>query len=220
MKMSEDISKIAISMNQFRKAVVQPKKTADNPFFKSKYVNLEGVQEAIDKALPDDLTYSQEAVADEKGVGVATIIMHSSGQYIIYDPLFLPAKKIDAQQFGSAATYARRYTLSSVFGISSDIDDDGNEASGNQRNTNRQNVKPHQSRTPKPNPITSKQKTTLDKLFDSMSKVASTDVKKVKAGYLERSNVSNMNELNNDTANKLIELVTNQLAKKSEEATA
>ena len=62
--------------------------------------------------------------------GVITVITHSSGEYIEFDPLFLKADKATAQGMGSAITYARRYSLSSAFGIASDVDDDGNEASG------------------------------------------------------------------------------------------
>lgn len=128
MKQSESIKEIAKAMSALRKQIKQPVKNADNPFFKSKYVMLEGVVKAIDEALPDGLSYTQEVTTNDNGVAVSTIIMHSSGEYMQFEPLSVPVSKKDAQAFGSAETYARRYTLSAVFGVTSDVDDDGNEA--------------------------------------------------------------------------------------------
>jgi hypothetical protein len=49
-------------------------------------------------------------------------------------------EKKTAQGAGSAATYSRRYSLSAAFGIVSDLDDDGNQATAdaklNQNNDN------------------------------------------------------------------------------------
>jgi hypothetical protein len=42
--------------------------------------------------------------------------------------LYVPANKNDAQGFGSALTYARRYALQTAFGVPTE-DDDGNAAS-------------------------------------------------------------------------------------------
>lgn len=132
MEKSETISKIAGNLIKFRQALQQPAKSADNPFFKSKYVMLEGVVKAIDDALKDlNMTYMQEVTSDGNQVSVSTILLDSSGEYIQFEPLSVPVSKNDAQAFGSAETYARRYTLSAVFGVTSDVDDDGNAASAN-----------------------------------------------------------------------------------------
>lgn len=129
MQLSEQINEIAKALNAFRQAVKQPPKDANNPFFKSKYVQLEGVVDAIDKALPNTgLSYTQDVTSEGSQVNVTTLIFHTSGQYIILGPLAVPVTKNDAQAFGSAETYARRYSLSAAFGITSDVDDDGNAA--------------------------------------------------------------------------------------------
>uniref|UniRef100_UPI00352BB8E8 ERF family protein n=1 Tax=Aerococcus urinaeequi TaxID=51665 RepID=UPI00352BB8E8 len=135
MKHSESITKISAALVKFHEKVEQPNKSADNPFFKSKYVPLENVQTAIDTfAPPLGLTYVQETLSSENGnPGVRTMILHESGEYLQFEPLFLPLDKNTAQAAGSAITYARRYTLSAAFGISSDDDDDGNKASGNDK---------------------------------------------------------------------------------------
>lgn len=135
MRHSESITKISAALVKFHNKVEQPNKSADNPFFKSKYVPLENVQTVVDKfAPPEGLTYVQETLTSESGnPGVSTTILHESGEYIQFEPLFLPLDKQTAQSAGSAITYARRYTLSAAFGISSDDDDDGNKASGNDK---------------------------------------------------------------------------------------
>lgn len=132
MKLSESTKNIFKALSDFKKDFKQPLKDADNPFFKSKYVPLENVVQSIDnEASKHGLGYFQSTVTGEGGTaGVITVITHSSGEYIEFDPLFLKADKATAQGMGSAITYARRYSLSSAFGIASDVDDDGNEASG------------------------------------------------------------------------------------------
>lgn len=127
MQHSDSIKEIFGAFSKFRAQVKQPAKTAKNPYFNAKYVTLEGVMQAIDEALPGTgLAYSQLVENGENGVGVSTLITHSSGEWMLYGPLTLAPTKRDPQGQGSAITYAKRYQLASAFGISSDIDDDGN----------------------------------------------------------------------------------------------
>ncbi|UXU67442.1 ERF family protein [Staphylococcus agnetis] len=137
MNKSESVVEINKAMVAFRKDVKQPLKDKNNPFFKSKYVPLENVVEAIDEAAtPHGLSYTQWALNDSEGrVGVATMLMHESGEYIEYDPVFMNAEKNTPQGAGSLISYLKRYSLSAIFGITSDQDDDGNVASGNQSKT-------------------------------------------------------------------------------------
>lgn len=132
MKTSETIKEISIALNEFQKEVEQPSKSADNPFFKSKYVPLENVISTIKKyAIPKGLSYFQDTLTKDNGeIGVQTRIMHVSGEFIETEPLYLPNDKKNAQGAGSSITYARRYQLSAAFGLSSDEDDDGNGAAG------------------------------------------------------------------------------------------
>lgn len=133
MKKSESIAEISKAMVNFHKEVKQPFKDADNPFFKSKYVPLESVVEAITDIAPKHgLSFIQWALNDENGrVGVATMLMHQSGEFIEFDPVFMTAEKQTPQGAGALITYLKRYTLSAIFGITSDQDDDANESSGN-----------------------------------------------------------------------------------------
>lgn len=140
MMKSDSIKEIFGAFAKFRAQVKQPAKKADNPYFNSKYVSLEGVMQAIDAALPGTgLAYSQLVENCENGVSVSTLITHSSGEWMMVGPLTLAPTKRDPQGYGSAITYAKRYQLSAAFGISSDVDDDGNAGTfedrsmGNQR---------------------------------------------------------------------------------------
>ncbi|EEO6569076.1 ERF family protein [Listeria seeligeri] len=143
MKTSESIIEISKALSKFQEQAEQPAKSADNPFFKSKYVPLESVISAVKKHAPElGLSYIQIPLTEENKVGVKTILMHASGEFVEFDPFMLPLDKNTAQGAGSALTYARRYTLSAAFGIASDEDDDGNSASGNTKPSNKNQAKP------------------------------------------------------------------------------
>lgn len=127
MEQSNDITELTKALAEFRKIVKQPTKSGGGHF--GNYVELESVIKSIDEAAgANDISYVQEATSDDNVVNVATQIMHKSGQWIRFAPMSIPASRRDAQQFGSAESYARRYALSAVFGISSDKDDDGQAA--------------------------------------------------------------------------------------------
>ncbi|QQT10820.1 ERF family protein [Staphylococcus pasteuri] len=132
MNKSDSITELNKALANFHKEVKQPMKDANNPFFKIKYVPLENVVEAIDDVAPKHgLTYSQYPVTKENGlVGISTVLLHESGEFIEFPPATTKPDKNTPQGVGSALTYMRRYSLSAVFGITSDQDDDGNEASG------------------------------------------------------------------------------------------
>lgn len=130
---SETIINLSKALVETQKELKQPLKDAKNPFFKSEYVPLENVAEAItESATKHGLAFSQYATTTETGnVSVGTIVFHESGEYIEYPPLILKPENTKPQSIGSAITYAKRYSLSAVFGITSDKDDDGSKANGN-----------------------------------------------------------------------------------------
>lgn len=135
MQHSDSTKELWGAFAKFRAQVKQPQKTANNPYFNSKYVTLEGVMQAVDAALPGTgLAYCQLVENCENGVSVSTLITHSSGEWMLVDPLTLTPTKRDPQGQGSAITYAKRYQLSAAFGISSDIYDDGNAGTFEDRN--------------------------------------------------------------------------------------
>lgn len=130
MQFSESIIEIAKALSAFQGEIEQPEKSADNPFFKSKYVPLNKVIAAFKKCGPKHgLSFVQYPVNSERGIGVETLLMHSSGEWIRFEPYYLPLDKSTAQGAGSGITYAKRYALSAALGIDSGEDDDGNQAS-------------------------------------------------------------------------------------------
>jgi ORF020 len=130
---SETIINLSKALVETQKELKQPLKYAKNPFFKSEYVPLENVAEAItESATKHGLAFSQYATTTETGnVSVGTIVFHESGEFIEFPPLILKPENTKPQSIGSAITYAKRYSLSAVFGVTSDKDDDGNKANGN-----------------------------------------------------------------------------------------
>ena len=140
MKMSESINELATALAQFQSNVKQPLKDANNPFFKSKYVPLENVAESVTSAAgPLGISYMQYAINKENEIGVSTLVMHKSGQFIEFEPIFAKPAKNDPQGVGSCITYLKRYSLSAAFGITSDEDDDGNSNSNDQQKNNKYN---------------------------------------------------------------------------------
>ena len=129
MNKSDNINELATALAKAQGAMRFAIKDADNPFFKSKYADLSSVVEAIRDALSGNgLSYMQHLHPSEKHeVCVETVLLHASGQWVSCGTLTVPVSKHDAQGFGSALTYARRYSLSAAVGVVAD-DDDGNAA--------------------------------------------------------------------------------------------
>lgn len=139
MEKSESIVEINKALVSFRKELKQPTKDANNPFFKSSYTTLDKVIEAIDETAPKHgLSFIQYPVSKESGeIGMVTMLLHESGEMMKFDPVFMKPEKNTPQAAGSVISYLRRYTISSIFGITSDEDDDGNQATGNGNNNQR-----------------------------------------------------------------------------------
>jgi hypothetical protein len=104
-------------------------KTHTNPAFRSKYANLSACIEAVIDALNNNNIFLMQPTHDcSDGVIVETIFIHESGEQMSSGKLHVPASKHDAQGYGSALTYARRYSLMTACGIAPE-DDDANAAS-------------------------------------------------------------------------------------------
>lgn len=133
MKRSESIGAIAKALVSFQASVKQPKKSATNPHFKKSYVPLDNVVDSIHETAPlHGLAYVQETLVDNERAGVLTMIVHESGEWMEFEPFLLPiGQKATPQAVGSAITYARRYSLSTAFGLASEADDDANSATDN-----------------------------------------------------------------------------------------
>lgn len=120
---------IATALVKAQKAFGPALKTATNPHFRSRYADLSACVEAVMDGLNNNgIALVQQLHEAEHGVTVETVFIHESGEMLNCGKLFVPATKQDAQGFGSALTYARRYSLMAACGIAPE-DDDGNAAS-------------------------------------------------------------------------------------------
>lgn len=129
MKTSETVTKIADGLLVVQNEIKGMRPDATNPFFKNKYITLDGILEYIRPILTNaGIIVMQNAHGEGEYAEVTTTLLHISGEYIQTDTLKVRPTKNDAQQMGSAITYAKRYQLSALLGISSEIDDDGNKA--------------------------------------------------------------------------------------------
>lgn len=121
--------KVAAALVRAQRNFAPAIKTATNPHFKSRYVDLAGCVEAVVDALnAEGIMLMQRTLPSDTGVIVETVFVHESGEIMSAGQLHVPAAKSDPQGYGSALTYARRYSLMAACGIAPE-DDDGNAAS-------------------------------------------------------------------------------------------
>lgn len=219
MEKSNEIGSLAKAMGLFRSKVEQPAKDANNPFFKSKYVTLEGVIKSVDTAIVGTgLTWYQEPVSDNNKIGVATHIFHESGEWLAFEPFYVTPTKVDPQAQGSALTYAKRYSLAAAFGISSDLDDDGNSASSKTTDSNKTSSTSNTNNySETPRPISQKQIGMIKKLFSDYAALTEADVTAISDFALNRNNINSLNAATSSQASALIKFMQEQIAKKQPE---
>lgn len=122
------MKEIASALVKARKAFGPALKTKSNPHLKAKYADLSACLEAVEDALIEaGIWLYQETSECSDGVIVETVFLHGSGESLRCGKLHVPAVKSDPQGYGSALTYARRYSLMTACGIAAE-DDDGNAA--------------------------------------------------------------------------------------------
>lgn len=137
---SETIAKISAALVKAQAEMGNAKKESTNPFFKSKYADLNAIREAVLPVLTKHgIAVIQPTVIDYGKPFVKTILLHESGEYIAGITEIVCSRPNDAQAHGSGLTYARRYGLQSIINVGAD-DDDGNQASNpvnNQASSNK-----------------------------------------------------------------------------------
>lgn len=128
MNKSESIKNLSMALVKAQASLTNAKNTAENPFFKSKYAPLGDVLDLLRPVLAENglAIIQYPSSEDGKTISIHTMLTHESGEYIDFDPLTLTAEKITPQGAGAAITYGRRYSVSGIFNIASEDDDDGN----------------------------------------------------------------------------------------------
>jgi hypothetical protein len=130
MPQSAEIKDLAKALAAAQSSLNAAKKDATNPHFRNQYATLQSVWDAAREVLaPNGLSIVQTFEAtDGHRLDLTTTLLHTSGQWIAGTISMTPSKA-DPQGAGSAATYARRYSLAAILGIVADEDDDGEAAS-------------------------------------------------------------------------------------------
>ena len=112
------MQKVAAALVKAQRQFSPALKSATNPHFKTKYADLSACVEAVIDALGSNgIFLSQPCHESDTGVIVETIFLHESGESFSAGKLHVPASKQDPQGYGSALTYARRYSLMAACGI-------------------------------------------------------------------------------------------------------
>ncbi len=124
MEIGKELAKALLG---FQSESLDIKKSADNPFFKSKYAPLDEIIPAIREAMKKHgLAYIQVPQGSDE---VETTIVHAESGQWISGTIKMTPKDASPQGHGSAITYARRYALVSMLGLNTEGDDDGNASS-------------------------------------------------------------------------------------------
>jgi hypothetical protein len=128
------MKQIATALLNAQGEMSNPKKGATNPFFKSKYADLNAIREAVIPVLnAHGISVLQPIVHFENKNFVKTILLHESGELLESLTEIIYNKQNDAQAQGSGISYARRYALQSFVCVGAD-DDDGQKAVQNKPN--------------------------------------------------------------------------------------
>jgi len=140
MNQSENINELALALSKAQSHMTGALKDSANPFFKSKYADLNSVWDACRNQLSGNgLCVIQTTDLADGLVVVRTTLAHSSGQWIS-GVLPVKAKDDGPQAQGSGITYARRYALAAIVGLAQ-IDDDAEAAQGRTDHFNPPQVK-------------------------------------------------------------------------------
>lgn len=151
MQHSEQMNELAAALAKAQSEMKNAGLNKVNPHFKSKYADLPTIRDAVMPVLTKHgMAITQTYDVDEQGRSyVVTILMHSSGQWLS-SKCPVKADRDGPQPFGSASTYARRYSLAAIAGIAAEEDDDAESAQGNgQAGAKPNNVTPARTAQPK-----------------------------------------------------------------------
>jgi hypothetical protein len=122
---SDQISNLSAALLKAQKAIGHALKSAENPYFKSRYADLTIVIDSVKEPLNNNgITFIQ--AVDENGEGrpvIDTILLHESGQYLSTRTPVFCNKPNDPQAFGSGVTYSKRYALQAILGLPTEDDD-------------------------------------------------------------------------------------------------
>lgn len=110
-------------------ATIQPRDKT-KPAFGFPYADLPTILAHVRPILTKHgLALVQDVICNGDHVGIATTVLHESGEKIAFGPLLLPVGD-DNKQTGGSITSARRFAIMAALGIASMGEDQGDEAGG------------------------------------------------------------------------------------------
>lgn len=188
MRMSEQCNEIFKAMALAQGDMTPAIKDSTNPHFRSTYSNINSIWSAIRAPLSKNgISVFQDVISTQSGVSVTTLLGHSSGQWMEFGPLEIPLAKRDAHGVGSGTSYAKRYALCAIIGVSSaEEDDDGNSATAFTNGASKA--------TPAPSTIAIISSGQANLLAEVLKKCPEGYVKYVKE-YLKSQNIESINNL-------------------------
>jgi len=130
MRSSAETSKVFVAFIAAQADLVPAPKDSTNPHFKSRYADLASCVEVSRPILAKHgLAVIQVALANGNMIGIETTIVHASGEFFSGE-VWCEPRSWGAQDVGAATTYLRRYGYSTIVGLVTEEDDDGNAAAG------------------------------------------------------------------------------------------
>lgn len=131
MHRSDSITALATALAKAQAEIKSIAKDRTNPHYKNRYATLDAILDGVRPVLAKHgLSIVQGASDAADGFAVETYLLHASGEWVS-TVLTMPVAKQDAQGVGSALTYGRRYGVSALLALSTDDDDDGEQAAAN-----------------------------------------------------------------------------------------
>jgi hypothetical protein len=141
---SASIKEITAALVQFQRSARPVVKDHVNPHFKSRYADLSDCWQAVREPLAaNGLAVIQATTIRDGQTVMVTTLAHTSGEWFRGEYPVTPIKA-DPQSLASAHTYARRYSLTAILGLTAtDDDDDGNAAAAPPRTAERPQTAPN-----------------------------------------------------------------------------
>lgn len=136
------------NLTKAQKAMSHASASATNPHFKSKYVPYEALMDYVKDFLNDNGIYIQQVSHEAEGGVCVETVLHGHGASLSSGKVYVRAEKQTPQGYGSAMTYARRYSLSLATGAGADKDDDANQAEADHKTAKAPATKPAQKQPP------------------------------------------------------------------------
>ncbi len=222
-KHSESVKSILPALIKVQSEMPQLSKDANNPHAKSKYVTLDNILGKLNPLLNKNGIFLtqipvEESTESSQRIGVETVFWHKDGEYISYPAVLYEFEKGGrmnlTQSVGSIITYARRYALTSILGLSTNEDDDGvqptnnqnynNQSYNNQYKNNQQNTPQNKQKRPPQDDFTSKVNNITDRI-EKLSEASGQDKKEIRQVMLQRTNAETGNKDKKITKDNVIE---------------